>query len=164
VICWGREGSTARARAAGYQVPASRGEFFETSDIISLHLPLRPDTRGIVTPADLARMKPSALLVNVSRGALVGDQVLADALRKGRPGYAAVDVYEDEPVLNRNNPLVKLDNCLCSPHLGYNAKDTFERYLGGAFDHIVAFANGKPVNVVNPEALTKAGSKKQGVA
>jgi D-3-phosphoglycerate dehydrogenase len=156
VICWGREGSTGRAREAGYEVPASREEFFETSDIVSLHLPLRPDTRGIVTPADLARMKTDALLVNVSRSGLVGDQVLADALVKGRPGRAAVDVYDEEPVCDPNHPLAKLDNCLCTPHLGYNAEDTFERYLGGAFDHVVAFAVGKPINVVNPEALEKS--------
>lgn len=157
VMCWGRGASLAKARTAGYEVPASRAEFFDTSDIISLHMPLRPDSHGIVTPADLARMKPTALLVNVSRGALVGDHVLADALKKGRPGRAAVDVYEEEPVVNRNNPLVGLDNCLCTPHLGYVGVDTFERYLGGAFDHVVAFAAGKPINVVNPEALKKHG-------
>jgi D-3-phosphoglycerate dehydrogenase len=155
VICWGRGASLVKARAAGYEVPASREEFFETSDIVSLHMPLRPDSRGIVTPADLARMKPTSLLVNVSRSALVGDKVLAEALIKGRPGRAAVDVYDEEPVMNANNPLVKLDNCLCTPHLGYVGVDTFERYLGGAFDHIVAFASGKPVNVVNPEVLKK---------
>jgi D-3-phosphoglycerate dehydrogenase len=153
ILCWGREGSTARAREAGYEVPASREEFFETCDIISLHLPLRADSRGIVTPADLARMKSTALLVNVSRGALIGDQVLADALKKGHPGRAAVDVYENEPVLGRSNPLVRLDNCLCTPHLGYVGLDTFERYLGGAFEHVVCFAQGKPINVVNAEAL-----------
>jgi D-3-phosphoglycerate dehydrogenase len=155
VMCWGRGASLVKAREAGYEVPASREAFFAESDVISLHMPLRPDSRGVVTPTDLACMKPTALLVNVSRGALVGDQALADALKKGRPGRAAVDVYEDEPVLHRNNPLVTLDNCLCTPHLGYNALDTFERYLGGAFDHVVAFAAGKPVNVVNPEALKK---------
>ncbi len=155
VMCWGRGASMEKARAAGYEIPASREAFFEESDIVSLHMPLRPDSRGVVTPVDLARMKPTALLVNVSRGALVGDQALADALKQGRPGRAAVDVYEDEPVLNRNNPLVGLDNCLCTPHLGYNALDTFERYLGGAFDHVVAFAAGKPINVVNPDALKK---------
>jgi len=153
VMCWGREGSTARARAAGYEVPATRAEFFSSCDVISLHLPLRPDTRGIVTPEDLSRMKPSSLLVNVSRAGLIGDQVLADALKRGRPGRAAVDVYEDEPVLDGRNPLAGLDNCVCSPHLGYVGRDTFERYLGGAFDHVVAFANGAPINVVNPEAL-----------
>jgi D-3-phosphoglycerate dehydrogenase len=152
ILCWGREGSTARARAAGFEVAASRAAFFSSCDVLSLHLPLRPDTRGIVTPADLACMKPTALLVNVSRAGLIGDQVLADALRQGRPGRAAVDVYEEEPV-PRTNPLLGLDNCLCSPHLGYVGRDTFERYLGGAFDHVVAFADGTPVNVVNPQAL-----------
>ena len=160
VMCWGRGASLEKARAAGYEVPASREEFFESSDIMSLHMPLRPDSRGVVTPADLARMKPTALLVNVSRGALVGDQALADALKKGRPGRAAVDVYEEEPVLNGNNPLVALDNCLCTPHLGYVGLDTFERYLGGAFDHVVAFASGKPINVVNPDVLKKRGSNR----
>ena len=153
ILCWGREGSTGRARAAGYEVAVSREEFFETSDVVSIHLPLRLDSRGIVTAADLARMKPTALFVNVSRAALVGDRVLAEALRKGRPGRAAVDVYEEEPVTGADNPLIGLDNCLCTPHLGYVGRDTFERYLGGAFDHVNAFAVGKPVNVVNPEAL-----------
>jgi D-3-phosphoglycerate dehydrogenase len=153
VLCWGREGSTAKARAAGYEVPATREEFFESCDIVSIHLPLRPDSRGIVTAADLARMKPTSLFVNVSRAGLVGDHVLAVALANGRPGRAAVDVYEDEPVLGASNPLVKLDNCLCTPHLGYVGQDTFERYLGTAFDHVTAFAAGKPINVVNPEVL-----------
>jgi D-3-phosphoglycerate dehydrogenase / 2-oxoglutarate reductase len=156
ILCWGREGSTGRARAAGCDVASSREEFYETSDIVSLHLPLRPDTRGIVTASDLARMKSTALFVNVSRAGLVGDRVLAEALKKGRPGRAAVDVYEDEPVLDGRNPLANLENCLCTPHLGYNARDTLERYLGGAFDHVAAFAAGRPVNVVNPEALRSA--------
>jgi D-3-phosphoglycerate dehydrogenase / 2-oxoglutarate reductase len=155
VICWGREGSTARARAAGYEVPATREEFFETADIVSLHMPLRPDSRGIVTPQDLARMKPTALFVNVSRGALVGDAVLAQALTNGRPGRAAVDVYEDEPIFGANNPLLGLDNCLCTPHIGFVEQDTLERYLGGAFDRVVAFAAGKPIDVVNPAVLVK---------
>jgi len=159
VICWGRENSTARARSAGFEVPATREAFFARCDVLSVHLPLRPDTRGIVTPSDLACMKSTALLVNVSRAALIGDQILADALKQGRPGRAAVDVYEDEPVLDRRNPLVGLDNCLCSPHLGYVGVDTFERYLGGAFDHVAAFANGTPINVVNPEfASTGVGT------
>jgi D-3-phosphoglycerate dehydrogenase len=155
VICWGREGSTARARAAGYEVPATREEFFETADIVSLHMPLRPDSRGIVTAPDLARMKPTALFVNVSRGALVGDEVLAEALRKGRPGRAAVDVYEEEPIQGANNPLIELDNCLCTPHIGFVEQDTYERYLGGAFDRVAAFAAGKPIDLVNAEALAQ---------
>ena len=152
VVCWGRGTSFAKAREAGCEVAESREAFFAESDIISLHLSLRLETRGIITAADLARMKPTALLVNVSRGALIGDQVLADALKKGRPGFAAVDVNEEEPV-RADNPLIHLDNCMCVPHLGYNARDTFERYLDGVFDHVVAFAAGKPVNVVNPLAL-----------
>jgi D-3-phosphoglycerate dehydrogenase len=155
VVCWGREGSTARARAAGYEVSATREEFFETADIVSLHMPLRPDSRGIVTAQDLARMKPTALFVNVSRGALVGDEVLAEALRKGRPGRAAVDVYEDEPIDGANNPLIELDNCLCTPHIGFVEQDTYERYLGGAFDRVAAFAAGKPIDLVNAEALAQ---------
>ena len=155
VTCWGREGSTARARAAGYEVPATREEFFETADVISLHLPLRPDSVGIVTAADLARMKPTALFVNVSRGPLVGDHVLAEALRQGRPGMAAVDVYDDEPIVGANNPLLELDNCICTPHIGFVEQDTLERYLGGAFDRVAAFAAGKPIDVVNPGVLTK---------
>lgn len=157
VLCWGRDGSMSRAKAAGFEVPASRKEFFSRCDIVSLHLPLRPNTRGIVTSSDLACMKSSALLVNVSRAALIGDHALAAALRNGHPGRAAVDVYEDEPVIDGRNPLAELDNCICSPHLGYVGVDTFERYLGGAFDHVAAFANGTPINVVNPAVLGTRG-------
>lgn len=153
VLCWGREGSTERARQAGFEVPASREAFFESCDIVTLHLPLNKETRGIVTSADLARMQPHAVLVNTSRAGLVGDRVLAAALEQGRPGRAAVDVYDDEPVLGADNPLLHLDNCLCTPHLGYVERDTYERYIGTAFDQVTAFAAGKPINVVNPEAL-----------
>jgi D-3-phosphoglycerate dehydrogenase len=153
VVCWGREGSTARARQDGFEIASSREAFFESCDFISLHLPLNKETRGIVTPADLACMPAHALLVNTSRSGLVGDQALADALVQGRPGRAAVDVYDDEPVLGANNPLLRLDNCLCTPHLGYVERDTYESYLGSAFDQVAAYAEGKPINVVNPEAL-----------
>jgi len=155
VQCWGREGSTARARQDGFEIAASREAFFESSDVVTLHLPLNKETRGIVTAADLARMQPHALLVNTSRSGLIGDQVLADALRNGHPGRAAVDVYDDEPVLGANNPLLQLDNCLCTPHLGYVEQGTYESYIGTAFDQVVAFAAGKPINVVNPEALAR---------
>lgn len=155
VVCWGREGSTARARQNGFEIAASREAFFESCDFITLHLPLNRQTRGIVTAADLARMQPHAILVNTSRSGLVGDQVLANALAKGRPGRAAVDVYDDEPVLDANHPLLRLSNCLCTPHLGYVEQDTYESYLGSAFDHIVAYAAGKPINVVNPAALER---------
>lgn len=100
-------------------------------------------------------MQPHALLVNTSRSGLIGDAVLADALKRGRPGRGAVDVYDDEPVLGANNPLLQLDNCLCTPHLGYVEQDTLESYIGSAFDQVVAFAAGKPINIVNPEALAR---------
>jgi len=153
VVCWGREGSTAKARADGYEVAASREAFFSESDVISLHLPLNKETRGIVTAADLARMKPTALIVNTSRAPIVESGALAAALKLGRPGRAAVDVYEEEPVLNANHPLIKMDNALCTPHLGYVEEATYEAYYGTAIDHIVAYAEGKPINVLNPEAI-----------
>jgi D-3-phosphoglycerate dehydrogenase / 2-oxoglutarate reductase len=153
VVCWGREGSTARAREAGFEVAASREVFFESADVLSIHLPLKSETRGIVTAQDLARMKPTALLVNVSRAPLIAEGALAAALKKGRPGFAAVDVYEDEPVLEASHPLVGMDNATCTPHLGYCTWNTYEAYYGAAVDNIAAFAAGKPVNVINPEAL-----------
>lgn len=155
VVCFGREGSTTRARQDGYEIAASREAFFESCDFVSLHLPLNSETRGIVTATDLARMQPHALLVNTSRSGLVGDRVLADALAKGHPGRAAVDVYDDEPVLGANNPLLRLDNCLCTPHLGYVERDTYELYLGNAFDQVAAYAAGRPINVVNPQVLAR---------
>lgn len=155
VVCLGRGASMEKARAAGFAAAASREAFFESADIVSLHLPLNADTRGIVKAEDLARMKPSALLVNTSRSGLIGDAVLVQALKNGRPGRAAVDVYDHEPVLNAGNPLIGLDNVLCTPHLGYVARENYEAYYGTAIDQIVAFAQGKPINVANPEVLKK---------
>lgn len=155
VVCWGREGSTARAKAAGFEVAKSREEFFSDADIVSLHLPLNKDTRGIVTRDDLARMKPSALIVNASRAGLIADGALVEALKSGRPGMAAVDVYEQEPVLNANHPLLKMDNVICTPHLGYVTRESYEEYYAVVVDDIVAFAAGKPSNVLNPEAIGK---------
>jgi D-3-phosphoglycerate dehydrogenase / 2-oxoglutarate reductase len=155
VVCWGREGSTARAREAGFEVASSRAAFFENADVISIHLPLNKETRGIVQAEDLARMKPSALIVNTSRAPLIAEGALADALKRGRPGRAAVDVYEDEPVLGAKHPLVGVDNAVCTPHLGYVEENTYESYFGTAIDQILAYAAGKPINVVNPEALGK---------
>ncbi len=152
VVCWGREGSTARAREAGLEVAAGREQFFNESDVISLHLPLNKETRGIVKRADLDRMKPSALIVNTSRAPIIEDGALVEALKAGRPGRAAVDVYEEEPVLG-NHPLLKLDNVICTPHLGYVEEATYEAYYGAAVEQILAFAAGKPINVVNPEVL-----------
>lgn len=151
VLAWGREGSLERARADGFETAGSQAELFEQSDVLSLHIKLVQETRGIVTAADLARMKPTALLVNTSRADLIQPGALADALRAGRPGYAAVDVFEDEPVVD--HPLLHLDNALCTPHLGYVEKDSYENYFSAAFDQLLAFAAGNPVNIVNPAAL-----------
>src|SRR6185436_19492361 len=133
---------------------ASREAFFEGADIVSLHLPLHDDTRGIVTAADLARMKPTALLVNTSRAALIADGALVEALKRGRPGWAAVDVYESEPVTGGSHPLLELPNALCTPHLGYNVRELYEALYGHAIENILPFASGKPINVLNPEALS----------
>lgn len=155
VLCWGREGSTGRARAAGFEVAKSREEFFSEADILSLHLPLNKDTRGIVTRDDLARMKPTASIVNASRAGLITDGALVDALRAGRPGMAAVDVYEKEPVLGGDHPLLNMENAICTPHLGYVTRESYEEYYAVVVDDIVAFAAGKPSNVLNPEAIGK---------
>jgi D-3-phosphoglycerate dehydrogenase len=155
VVCWGREGSTAKARAAGYDVAASREAFFAESDVISLHLPLNEGTRGIVTAEDLARMKPSALIVNTSRAPIIARDALVNALKAGRPGRAAIDVYEEEPVLNANHPLIGMDNVVCTPHLGYVEERTYEAYYSTAVEQILAFIAGKPINVANPEVLKK---------
>lgn len=153
VICWGREGSTGRAKAAGFEVAGSREEFFAESDIVSLHLPLNKDTRGIVTRDDLARMKPTALLVNPSRAGLIAAGALVDALQAGRPGSAAVDVYEQEPVIGGDHPLLKMANVTCTPHLGYVTREGYEEYYSVVVEDILAFADGKPRNVLNPAAL-----------
>ncbi|VTU28372.1 (S)-sulfolactate dehydrogenase [Variovorax sp. SRS16] len=149
VWVWGREDSTAAARADGFEVAPSRASFFADSDVISLHVRLNTQTRGIVTAHDLARMKPSALLVNTSRAELVAEGALAAALCAGRPGFAAVDVYESEPVLGAAHPLLALPQALCTPHLGYVERDNYERYFGMAFDNINAFARGQRVGFVD---------------
>jgi len=156
VLVWGREGSLERARADGYATAPSKEAFFETCDVISLHLRLIDATRGIVTAADLAGMKPTSLIVNTSRAGLIAPGVLEAALKAGRPGMAAVDVFEEEPVLGGNHPLLKLDNALCTPHIGYVERNGYERIFGNIFDQITAYASGEPINMVNPEALKKA--------
>ncbi len=158
VVCWGREGSTARAKAEGYKVAPSREAFFESADVITLHLPGNKDTRGLVTAADLARMKPTALLVNTSRAPLIEEGALVAALKKGRPGFAAVDVYEQEPVVGAAHPLLGMKNALCTPHLGYCEQDNYEQIYANAIEQLLAYAAGKPINVVNPEAV-KSGSR-----
>ena len=155
VVCWGREGSLGRAREAGYEVALSRRAFFAQSDILSLHLPLNTETRSIVTAEDLARMKPSALIVNTSRAEIVAEGALVEALKAGRPGSAAVDVFEDEPVIGAAHPLLKMDNVVATPHLGYVERDNYELYYGLVVDQILAYAGGSPINVLNPEAMGK---------
>ncbi len=155
VLCWGRGASLARARLAGYEVAASREEFFAESDILTLHLPMVRETRGIITRFDLARMKPTALLVNTSRAKLIEDGALVDALKMGRPGFAAVDVYEDEPIFAADHPLLKLDNAICTPHLGFVTAETYEIHYGLAVEQIVAYLAGKPIHVANPEVLQR---------
>ena len=153
VLAWGREGSLASARQDGYTVAPSKEALFEQSDVLSVHVRLVPGTRGMVTAADLARMKPTALFVNTSRAGLVEPGALEAALRAGRPGMAAVDVYEEEPVLGGLHPLLAMDNVVCVPHLGYVERDGLERMFSTIFDQILAYAAGQPINVVNPEAL-----------
>ncbi|MGZ8229749.1 MAG: D-2-hydroxyacid dehydrogenase family protein [Burkholderiales bacterium] len=148
VICFGREGSTTRAREAGFEVAASREAFFEGADIVCLHLPLNKETRGIVTAQDLVRMKPTAMIVNTSRAPIIQEGALVAALKAGRPGYAAVDVYESEPMLDTGNPLLNMPNVLCTPHLGYVEERIYESIYAVAIDQILAFAEGKPINVV----------------
>src|SRR6185436_11194017 len=155
VVCWGREGSTARAKAEGFAVAPSREAFFESADVLSLHLIGGKETRGIVTAADLARMKPTSLLVNTSRAPIIAEGALGAALEKGRPGFAAIDVYETEPVVGAANPLLKMKNVLCTPHLGYCEDDGYEGIYGGAVTRLLAWIEGKPVDVINPEALGK---------
>ena len=156
VSVWGREGSLQRARSDGFAVAPSREVFFEQNDIVTLHLRLIPETRGIVSAEDLARMKPSSLIVNTSRAGLIAPGVLVDALKKGRPGMAAVDVYEEEPVLGANHPLLAMDNVVATPHIGYVERDGYEAQFSSSFEQILAFAAGKPINVINPEALSRS--------
>src|SRR3990170_4228802 len=155
VLCWGRDGSLARAKEAGYEVAESRKAFFAESDILSLHLPLNSETRGIVTGEDLARMQPTALIVNSSRAGIIAEDALVEALKAGRPGFAAVDVFEDEPVLGAAHPLLKMDNVVATPHLGYVERENYEIYYGIVIDQILAYAGGNPINVLNPAAVGK---------
>ena len=150
VQVWAREHSRALAHADGWDVAQSKEEFFETSDVVALHMRLVDATRGIVTADDLGRMKPSALLVNTSRAGLIEPGALVTALQHGRPGFAAVDVYEQEPVTDTSHPLLAMDNVICTPHIGYVTRDEWELQFRDVFDQINAFAAGTPTNVVNP--------------
>jgi D-3-phosphoglycerate dehydrogenase len=153
ILVWGREHSAARGRELGYAVADSQAALFEQSDVLSLHLRLRPDTQGIVGPPDLARMKQTALLVNTSRAELIRPGALLAALQAGRPGYAAVDVYEQEPVTGGNHPFLTMPNVLCTPHLGWAEWENFELYFREAFEQIVAYTEGRPLRLANPEVL-----------
>ena len=148
VLVWGRENSLAAARAAGYETAASKEELFEQADVLQLLVRLSNDTRGIVTVADLTRMKPTALFVNVARAELIEKGALVTALERGRPGFAAIDVYEQEPIIGGNHPLLKMPNVLCTPHLGWAEWETFELYFRECFEQIVAYAEGKPLRLV----------------
>ena len=153
VLVWAREASRRRAEADGYAVAAGREAFYEQSDVVSLHMRLVPATRGIVTAADLQRMKTSALLVNTSRAGLIEPGALVAALKSGRPGMAAVDVYETEPLRDPNDPLLALPNVVCTPHIGYVTREEYELQFSDVFDQILAYASGRPINVVNPAVL-----------
>jgi len=161
VLVHGRVSSLDAANAAGFAAVPDRREFFGRSDVVTLHLRLLDTTRCCVTRDDLARMKPAALLVNTSRAELIAPGALTQALRAGRPGLAAVDVFEREPV-DSNEPLLALPNAICTPHLGFTERSSYERLLGGAFANLLEFARGKPTNVANPEVLTAARSAAAG--
>jgi D-3-phosphoglycerate dehydrogenase len=152
VMVWGRQGSRERAEADGFQVAGSREELFAHSDVLSLHLRLNEETAGTVRLEDFGRMKPTALFVNTSRAELIEQDGLIAALNRGRPGMAAVDVFESEPIL-QGHALLRLENCICTPHIGYVELESYEMYFGAAFENVVNFIQGEPTNVVNPAAL-----------
>lgn len=153
VLVWSREASLAQARADGHDIAKSKAAFLEKSDVLTLHMRLVDATRGIVTLEDMRRMKPTALLVNTSRAGLIAPDALVSALREGRPGMAAVDVYEKEPVTCANHPLLGMSNVVCTPHIGYVTRDEYELQFADVFDQILAYEAGAPTNVVNPDAL-----------
>jgi D-3-phosphoglycerate dehydrogenase len=153
VLIWSRERGRAEAATQGFEVAAGPQELFTRSDVLSIHLRLTPQTRACITRADLARMRPDALFVNTSRAELIEAGALVEALRAGRPGAAAVDVFEHEPVLGARDPLLALPNALCTPHLGFVALDQLEDYFSDQFDRVLAFERGQPIDVINPEVL-----------
>ena len=152
VLVWGRDASREQALADGFELAANKADFFAQSDVLTLHLRLNDVTRGIVTFEDLSLMKATALLVNTSRAELIKPDALVTALNRGRPGMAAVDVFESEPIL-QGHSLLRLENCICTPHIGYVEQESYELYFGAAFDNVVNFIKGTPTNIVNPGAL-----------
>jgi D-3-phosphoglycerate dehydrogenase len=152
VVVWGSESSREKAAKDGHIPATTREALFEQSDVLSVHLRLNEATRGIVTLEDLSRMKTTAMIVNTSRAELIEPDALISALNRGRPGLAAIDVFEHEPIL-QGHALLRLENCICTPHIGYVEKDNYELYFGAAFDNVVSFIKGTPTNIVNPGAL-----------
>lgn len=155
VVVWASERSRQRAAAAGRQVVDSKEALFEECDVVSVHLRLVEATRGIVTEGDLVRMQPSSLFVNTSRAGLVAPGALVAALRRGRPGMAAVDVFDEEPLLDTSDPLLAMDNVVCTPHIGYVTRDEWQLQFSDIFDQVAAYASGTPTNVVNPDVLSR---------
>lgn len=152
VLVWGRETTLARAQGLGFATASSSEDLFTRSDVLSLHLRLNAETTGCVRLQDLSLMKPTALLVNTARAELIDQDALIAALNRGRPGMAAVDVFESEPIL-QGHALLRLENCICTPHIGYVEQDSYELYFGAAFENVVNFIKGQPTNIVNPGAL-----------
>ena len=152
VQVWGSESARQQARADGYDTLSSKAELFSTSDVLSLHLRLGQQTQGSISLEDLSLMKPTALLVNTSRAELLQPDVLVAALNRGRPGMAAVDVFESEPIL-QGHALLRLENCVCTPHIGYVELESYENYFAAAFDNVVNFLRGTPTHIVNPTVL-----------
>jgi len=152
VVVWGSEAALEKAAKDGFITASTREALFEQSDVLSLHLRLNEATRNIVRLEDLSRMKTSAMIVNTSRAELIEPDALISALNRGRPGLAAIDVFEHEPIL-QGHALLRLENCICTPHIGYVEKDNYEMYFGAAFDNVVNFIKGTPTNIVNPGAL-----------
>lgn len=156
VLVWAREASRKAAVEEGYEAAASKEEFFERSDVLTLHMRLKDATQGIVSKDDLLRMKPTALIVNTSRAGLFQPGALVEALQQGRPGMAAIDVFDEEPVRDTNHPLLNMPNVVCTPHIGYVATDEYEIHFNDIFEQILAFEAGKPINVVNPDVVPRA--------
>lgn len=155
VVVWGGDESCQHAREDGFTVAASREDFFSNSDVISLHIRLKPETRGSITLSDLSMMKPGALLVNTSRAGLIEPGALVAALNQGRPGMAAVDVYDNEPVTGGKDPLLAMENVVCTPHIGFVTKEDFDLQFSDIFDQVNAYAKGQPIHIINPEVACR---------
>lgn len=152
VVIWGGDASRERAQADGFEVASSKNDLFEQCDILSIHLRLDRSTQSTISLEDLSKMKTTAVLVNTSRAELIAPEALIAALNRGRPGMAAIDVFESEPIL-QGHALLRLENCICTPHIGYVEQDSYEQYFGAAFDNVVNFIKGTPTNIINPESL-----------